>query len=112
MNLKKENNNNNQLSIYKLINEIEYQSSSIVSKQILKKENGNLTLFAFGENEELTKHTSPYEAFVQIIEGEMLIEIGEGKFNLQSGDVILMPADIPHGLKALTNVKMFLTMIK
>lgn len=111
MNLKKEN-NNNQLSIYKLINEIEYQSSSIVSKQILKKENGNLTLFAFGENEELTKHTSPYEAFVQIIEGEMLIEIGEGKFNLQSGDVILMPADIPHGLKALTNVKMFLTMIK
>lgn len=112
MNLKKENNNNNQLSIYKLINEIEYQSSSIVSKQILKKENGNLTLFAFGENEELTKHTSPYEAFVQIIEGEMLIEIGEGKFNLQSGDVILMPADIPHGLKALTNVKMLLTMIK
>lgn len=111
MNLKKEN-NNNQLSIYKLINEIEYQSSSIVSKQILKKENGNLTLFAFGENEELTKHTSPYEAFVQIIEGEMLIEIGEGKFNLQSGDVILMPADIPHGLKALTNVKMLLTMIK
>lgn len=112
MNLKKENNNNNQLSIYKLINEIEYQSSSIVSKQILKKENGNITLFAFGENEELTKHTSPYEAFVQIIEGEMLIEIGEGKFNLQSGDVILMPADIPHGLKALTNVKMLLTMIK
>lgn len=111
MNLKKEN-NNNQLSIYKLINEIEYQSSSIVSKQILKKENGNITLFAFGENEELTKHTSPYEAFVQIIEGEMLIEIGEGKFNLQSGDVILMPADIPHGLKALTNVKMLLTMIK
>ena len=112
MNLKKENNNNNQLSIYKLINEIEYQSSSIVSKQILKKENGNITLFAFGENEELTKHTSPYEAFVQIIEGEMLIEVGEGKFNLQSGDVILMPADIPHGLKALTNVKMLLTMIK
>ncbi len=111
MNLKKEN-NNNQLSIYKLINEIENQSSSIVSKQILKKENGNITLFAFGENEELTKHTSPYEAFVQIIEGEMLIEIGEGKFNLQSGDVILMPADIPHGLKALTNVKMLLTMIK
>ncbi|GBD91276.1 cupin domain protein [bacterium BMS3Abin04] len=112
MNHKNGNSINRQLSIQKLINEIEYQSSSIVSKQILKKENGNITLFAFGENEELTKHTSPYEAFVQIIEGEMQIEIGKEIFNLKSGNVILMPANIPHGLKALTNVKMLLTMIK
>ncbi len=96
----------------KLTREIEYQEKSIVSKQILKKPNGNITLFAFWEKEELTKHTSPYEAFVQILEGEMEIEIGEEKFNLVSGDSILMPANVPHGLKALQNTKMLLTMIK
>ncbi len=96
----------------KLAEAIEFQKNSIVSKQIVKKQNGNITLFAFWENEELTKHTSPYEAFVQILEGEMEIEIGDDKFNLKTGDTILMPANIPHGLKALQNTKMLLTMIK
>ncbi len=107
-----EKQNGDKVSVIKLNNEIEFQENSIVSKQIIKKPAGNITLFAFWEKEELTKHSSPYDAFVQILEGEMEIEIGDDKFVLSGGDSILMPADIPHGLKALANSKMLLTMIK
>lgn len=95
-----------------LINEVQYQSNSIVSKQILKKTNGNITLFAFDKGEALTEHTSPYEAVVYIIDGEMEIRIAGNPYDVKSGEIIVMPPNIPHGLKATQKSKMLLTMIK
>lgn len=96
----------------KLIDAISYQDGSIVSKQIIKKPNGNITLFAFGKGESLTEHTSPYEAVVHMVDGEMEITIGGNPHNVKSGEFIVMPANIPHGLRATVNSKMLLTMIK
>jgi len=95
-----------------LIDAIGYQNGSIVSKQILKKPNGNITLFAFDKDESLTEHTSPYEAVVYMVDGEMEIKIGGNPYNVKGGEIIVMPADIPHGLKAIVKSKILLTMIK
>jgi len=96
----------------KLNDAIEYQNNAIVSKQIIKKSNGNITLFAFDINESLSEHTSPYDAFVYVVEGELEITIGGYPYNLKSGDFIIMPANIPHGLKSILQSKMLLVMIK
>jgi quercetin dioxygenase-like cupin family protein len=96
----------------KLIEAITYQNDSIVSKQIIKKPNGNITLFAFDKEESLTEHTSPYEAIVYMVDGEIEIKIGGNPYNVKAGDIIVMPPDIPHGLKAIKRSKMLLTMIK
>jgi quercetin dioxygenase-like cupin family protein len=95
-----------------LLEMINYQEGAIVSKQILKKPNGNMTLFAFDKEESLTEHTSPYEAVVYIIDGDMEIKIGGKPYNVKAGEMIIMPPDIPHGLKAVQKSKMLLTMIK
>ena len=96
----------------KLIDSINYQEGSIVSKQIIKNPNGNITLFAFSEGEALTEHTSPFEAVVYIVEGEMKITIGGKPFTVSTGEIIKMPANIPHALNAAKKSKMLLTMIK
>ncbi|MEG8946478.1 cupin domain-containing protein [Rosettibacter firmus] len=96
----------------KLIEAIAFQEGSIVSKQIIKNQCGNLTLFAFDKDESLSEHTSPYNAFVYLIEGEMEIKIGDEIYNITTGEMIVMPANIPHGLKALQKSKMLLVMIK
>lgn len=95
-----------------LIGEIEYQQGGIVSKQLIKKTNGNITLFAFDKGESLTEHTSPFEAVVFIAEGEMEITIGGEPHNVKSGQIIILPPNISHGLVALNRSKMLLTMIK
>lgn len=95
-----------------LIDAVGYQNGSIVSKQIIKKPNGNITLFAFDKDESLTEHTSPYEAVVYMVDGEMEIKIGGNPFTVKAGEIIVMPANIPHGLKATVQSKMLLTMIK
>ena len=95
-----------------LIDGISYQNGSIVSKQIIKKPNGNITLFAFDKDESLTEHTSPYEAVVYMVDGEMEIKIGGKPYNVKAGEILVMPADIPHGLKATVKSKMLLTKIK
>lgn len=96
----------------KLSELIEYQENSIVSKVLIKKKAGNVTLFAFWENQELSEHTSPFDALVYCIEGEGNVKIDDQNFVLQGGDLILMPANHPHSVKATTNFKMLLTMIK
>ncbi len=100
--------------IYKeiLVDSISYQNSSIVSKQILKKPNGNITLFAFDKDESLTEHTSPFEAVVYVVDGEMEIKIGGKPYNVKAGEILVMPPNIPHGLIAMMKSKMLLTMIK
>lgn len=102
----------NNISKEQLINSIEYQNGSIVSKQIIKKPNGNITLFAFDKDESLTEHTSPYEAVVYMVDGEMEITIGGKPYNVKAGEIIVMPPNVPHGLKAAVKSKMLLTMIK
>ncbi len=96
----------------KLTDAINYQDSSVVSKQIIKKPNGNITLFAFAKDESLTEHTSPFEAVVYIVDGEMEITIGGNPHNIKAGEYLIMPANIPHGLRAVVNSKMQLTMIR
>jgi quercetin dioxygenase-like cupin family protein len=96
----------------KLENEISYQDGTIVSKQIIKKPNGNITLFAFDKDESLTEHTSPFEAVVYIVDGEMEIKIGGNPHTVEAGEIIVLPANIPHGIIAVKKSKMLLTMIK
>jgi quercetin dioxygenase-like cupin family protein len=95
-----------------LIDSINYQPGSVVSRQIIKKGTGNITLFAFDEGEGLTEHTSPYDAFVYVLDGETEISISKKPFTLQSGDMIVMPANEPHALKAVKKFKMLLVMIR
>lgn len=91
---------------------VDYQSGSIVSREILKGANGRVTLFAFDEGEGLTEHTSPFNALVQIAEGEAEITISSQPHHVKAGELILMPAQQPHALKALKRFKMILTMIR
>ncbi len=98
--------------ILRLREMIDYTSGGIVSKQVIKSDHGNVTLFAFSAGEGLSEHSSPYEALVQVIEGIGEIVIGGKKHRLESGESILMPADIPHAVAAPGPFKMLLTMIK
>jgi quercetin dioxygenase-like cupin family protein len=96
----------------KLFDSIDYQNGSVVSKQIIKKPNGNITLFAFDKDESLTEHTSPYEAIVYMVDGEMEIKIGGNPYTVKAGEIIVMPPNVSHGLKANIKSKMLLIMIK
>ena len=89
-----------------------YQEGSVVSRQITKEEAGNITLFAFDEGQELSEHTAPYDALVHVLDGEVEVRISGKPFHLKSGDAIIMPANDPHALKAITQFKMLLTMIR
>lgn len=95
-----------------LTNEIDVNTGSIVSKTLRKSENLNLTLFAFDEGQGLSGHSSPMDAYVQVLEGKMRIQIGEDDFTLGESEMILMPAQVDHALEALAPTKMLLTMVK
>ncbi len=90
----------------------EYQTGAVVSRQIAKSEAGNVTLFAFDAGQELSEHTAPFDALVHILDGEAEIKIGGKPFLLRTGQAILMPANVPHAVRAATRFKMLLTMIK
>ena len=96
----------------KIVNSIEVQNSSIVSKQIIKKPNGSVTLFAFANDESLSEHTSPFDALVHIVEGNMEIRISGNSNKVSAGEILILPANLPHSLLALSNSKMLLIMIK
>ena len=91
---------------------IEYNDDAIVSKIIVNSEKGSITIFAFDEGQGLSEHTAPFDATVQIIEGEAEIIISEESFKLSMGKMIIMPANKPHAVKSITKFKMILTMIK
>lgn len=91
---------------------INYQSGSVVSREIIKKPNGNITIFAFDEGEGLSEHTAPYDAVIQILEGDAEIMLSGKRYNLKNGEMIIMPAGEIHSVKALSKFKMLLTMIK
>jgi quercetin dioxygenase-like cupin family protein len=98
--------------ILKFVGMIAYQEAAVVSRQIIKTEAGNITLFAFDIDQGLSEHTAPFDALVQILEGQAQISISGKPFDLQAGDAIIMPANEPHALKAIQRFKMLLTMIR
>lgn len=89
-----------------------YQTDSIVSRQIVKSDAGNVTLFAFDTGQELSEHTAPFDALVHILDGAARVRISGQDFDVQAGQAILMPANQPHALKAVQPFKMLLTMIR
>jgi quercetin dioxygenase-like cupin family protein len=91
---------------------VSYQEGSVVSRQITQAEVGNVTLFAFDQDQELSEHTSPFDALAHILDGEAEIRIAGKAYRLKSGDAIIMPANEPHALKAPVRFKMLLTMIR
>ena len=91
---------------------VEYSTNGIVSKRVLEKKTGNVTLFAFDEGQKLSEHTAPFDAMVQVIEGKGEIVINGKQFLLNAGSSIIMPANIPHAVNAVSKFKMLLTMIK
>ncbi len=91
---------------------INYNENAIVSKHLLKKATGNISLFAFDKGEELSEHTTPFDAMVHVVDGKADIII-DGKSNvLKANETIIMPANVPHALKAIESFKMVLTMIR
>ena len=91
---------------------VNYQDGSVVSRQITKADAGNVTLFAFDKDQELSEHTAPFDALAHILDGSAEIKISGKDFELGTGDAIIMPANEPHALKALSPFKMLLTMIR
>jgi quercetin dioxygenase-like cupin family protein len=91
---------------------VEYSEGSIVSKTLLDKKTGTITLFAFDKGQALSEHTAPFEAMVNVIDGKAEIKINGQPFEVTAGESIIMPANIPHAVKAVEKFKMLLIMVK
>lgn len=96
----------------KMMELIDYANDSIVSKTLLDKSTGTLTLFAFDRGQKLSEHTSPYDAVVQILDGKASLTIGGEQIDVEQGRIIVMPANVPHSVSANEKFKMLLTMIR
>jgi len=96
----------------KTVNLADYQKDSIVSRTLIDKNTGTVTFFAFDEGQGLSEHTAPFDALVYLIDGEAEITISGKPFHLEVGEMIIMPANEPHAVKALKKFKMILTMIR
>lgn len=90
----------------------DYQEGAVVSREVVRGRNGNVTFFAFDRGQRLSEHSAPFDALVIVVEGRAEILIGGKAHPVDAGSMILMPADIPHALNALTKFKMLLVMIK
>lgn len=91
---------------------VNYQDGSIVIREIIRKETGTITLFAFDEGQGLSEHTAPFDAFVYVVDGEVEILISGKPHHVNQGEFVILPANKPHALKALSKFKMLLVMIK
>ena len=91
---------------------IDYQNESVVSREIIRRETGTVTLFAFDRGQGLSEHTAPFDAMVQVIDGEAEVTISGEKHRLVAGEMIIMPAEKPHAVMAVKPFKMLLTMIR
>lgn len=100
------------IEVKPLINLLQYQDSSIVSRVLLKNKGGTVTLFAFDVGEGLSEHTAPFDALVIVTEGVADIEIAGEGFRVRQGETLLLPANRPHAVKAATQFKMLLIMIR
>jgi quercetin dioxygenase-like cupin family protein len=98
--------------VLKMAEMVSYQDGAVVSRQITKSEAGNVTLFAFDQDQGLSEHTAPFDALVHILAGEARVTISGKPFELKAGDAIIMPANEAHALLAVQKFKMLLTMIR
>ncbi len=96
----------------KLADIVDYQAASVVSRTLIKKGTGTVTLFAFDEGEGLSEHSAPFDALLLAADGEADVTIAGNAVRVREGDVILLPATEPHAVKAVTRFKMLLTMIR
>ncbi|MGD0658748.1 MAG: cupin domain-containing protein [Syntrophorhabdales bacterium] len=96
----------------KLVDLVAYQEGAVVSREIVNKPTGTVTLFAFAERQGLSEHTAPFDALVHVLEGEVEITISGASHRVSTGEAIIMPAGLPHALKGLTRFKMLLVMIR
>ena len=97
---------------FHLADYVDYAEGSVVSKILLKKDIGNITLFSFDSGQGLSEHTAPFDAVVQILDGRAEITIGSETHEVRGGEMIIMPANVPHALHALERFKMLLVMIR
>jgi len=97
---------------FKIEKLIDYQENAVVSREIIRKETGTVTIFAFDKGEGLSEHTAPFDAMVQIVDGTAEIIISGNKNIVKTGEMIIMPANDPHALNAVEKFKMVLTMIR
>ncbi|HTX88815.1 MAG TPA: cupin domain-containing protein [Bacteroidales bacterium] len=99
-------------ALFRFQDSVEYSTEGIVSKRVIDRPAGTVTLFAFDRGQRLSTHSAPFDAMVQVIEGRAEIVIDETPFHLGPGDTIIMPARVPHAVNAVEQFKMILTMIK
>lgn len=98
--------------VISLAEHVSYQDGSVVSREIIKKDTGTVSVFAFDKGQGLSEHTAPFDAMVYILDGKASIRIGKGLFEVKAGETLIMPANKPHSLKANERFKMLLVMIK
>jgi len=98
--------------IFNFKDSIDYSEGGIISKTVLKKDSGNISIFSFDQGEALSEHTSPYDAMIQVVDGKGEIIIGGKSYFLEAGKAIIIPANFAHSVKAVEKFKMVLTMIK
>lgn len=98
--------------VFQLADMVNYQEGAVVSRTLINQKMGTVTLFAFDAGQELSEHTTPYDALVQVLDGEARITIAGRPFDLKTGEMIIMPANQPHAVSAPTKFKMLLTMIR
>lgn len=91
---------------------LQVQTGAVVSRTLINQKSGTVTLFAFDKDEGLSEHTAPYDASVYVVEGVLKITISSNPYELKAGDLIIMPANQPHALEAITPAKMLLVMIR
>lgn len=98
--------------VFNIADLAEYQENAVVSSQVLRAESGNVTLFSFDVGQELSEHSTPFDALLQMLDGEAEIIISGKSFPMSAGETIILPADEPHAVEAKTQFKMLLTMIR
>jgi len=98
--------------IAKLADLVDYQQGAVVSREIMNQKAGTVTLFAFDKGQGLSEHTAPFDALIYLLDGEAEVTISGRPLHLKQGEMIIMPANQPHALKAINRFKMTLTMIK
>jgi len=91
---------------------VEYQKGAVVSRTLINKPTGTVTLFSFDKGEGLSEHTAPYDALVQVLDGKAEINIGGEPHTLEKGEMVIMPANVTHALNAVDRFKMILVMVK
>jgi len=95
-----------------LVDSIAYQTDAVVSRTLIKSDAGTVTVFAFDKGQELSEHTTPFDALVHVLDGEAEIRINQDVHSVKTGELLIMPANEPHALRAVQPFKMLLTMIK